>query len=97
MAPNSVERLAGVLVDYSTGVRKGDLVCIDTAPAAAPLVREIWRRVLEAGGHPHLRLDVDGAPSFSFGKEATSSWSGSAPSVVRRWSVPTCGSPSRRM
>ena len=64
MAPNLVERLAGVLVDYSTGVREGDLVCIDTAPAAAPLVREIWRRVLEAGGHPHLRLDVDGAPEL---------------------------------
>jgi aminopeptidase len=64
MAPNPVERLAGVLVDYSTGVREGDLVCIDTAPAAAPLIREIWRRVLEAGGHPHLRLDVDGAPEL---------------------------------
>jgi aminopeptidase len=64
MRPSSLERLAGVLVDYSTGVREGDLVCIDTGPAAAPLVREIWRRVLEAGGHPHLRLDVDGAPEL---------------------------------
>jgi aminopeptidase len=57
-------RLAGVLVDYSTRVRNGDLVCIDTGPAAAPLVREIWLRVLEAGGHPHLRLDLDGAPEL---------------------------------
>ena len=64
MAPRFLERLAGVLVDYSTGVREGDLVCIDTGPAAAPLVREIWRRVLEAGAHPHLRLDVDGAPEL---------------------------------
>jgi aminopeptidase len=56
-----VERLAGVLVDYSTRVKKGDLVCIDTGPAAAPLVREVWQRVLDAGAHPHLRLDVDGA------------------------------------
>ncbi len=64
MTPSALERLAGVLVDYSTGVRTGDLVCIDTGPAAAPLVREIWRRVLEAGGHPHLRLDVDGAPEL---------------------------------
>ena len=64
MGPRILERLAGVLVDYSTGVREGDLVCIDTGPAAAPLVRAIWRRVLEAGGHPHLRLDVDGAPEL---------------------------------
>jgi len=56
-----LERLAGVLVDYSTRIRKGDLVCIDTGPAARPLVQEVWKRVLDAGAHPHLRLDVDGA------------------------------------
>ena len=61
---NRLGRLAGVLVDYSTRVRKGDLVSIDTASAAAPLVREIWARVLAAGGHPHLRLDVDGVPEL---------------------------------
>jgi len=64
MGSNRLERLASVLVDYSTRIRAGDLVCIDTGPSAAPLVREIWRRVLEAGGHPHLRLDVDGAPEL---------------------------------
>ena len=64
MAEHRLERLAGVLVDYSTRVQEGDLVSIDTGPAAAPLVRELWRRVLEAGGHPHLRLDVDGAPEL---------------------------------
>jgi aminopeptidase len=56
-----LERLAGVLVDYSTGVREGDLVCIDTGPAAAALVRLLWRRILAAGAHPHLRIDLDGA------------------------------------
>ncbi|HEU4451350.1 MAG TPA: aminopeptidase [Gaiellaceae bacterium] len=61
MADARVERLAGVLVDYSTGVREGDLVCIDTAPAAKPLVEAVWRRVLAAGGHPHLRIELDGA------------------------------------
>lgn len=71
-----IERLAGVLVDYSTRVRKGDLVCIDTGPAAAPLVREVWRRVLDAGAHPHLRLDVDGAPELLLrdGSDAQLDW-----------------------
>jgi aminopeptidase len=59
-----LDRLAGILVDYSTRVREGDLVAIDTGPAAAPLVRRLWQRVLEAGGNPHLRLDVDGAPEL---------------------------------
>jgi aminopeptidase len=71
-----LERLAGVLVDYSTRVKAGDLVCIDTGPAAAPLVRELWRRVLEAGGHPHLRLDVDGAQELLLreGSDAQLDW-----------------------
>ena len=71
-----IERLAGVLVDYSTRVKQGDLVCIDTGPAAAPLVRVVWRRVLDAGAHPHLRLDVDGAPDLLLrdGTDAQLDW-----------------------
>jgi len=71
-----VERLAGVLVEYSTRVGKGDLVCIDTGPAAAPLVHAIWGRVLAAGGHPHLRIDLDGAPELLLreGSDAQLDW-----------------------
>ena len=71
-----LERLADVLVGYSTRVGPGDLVCIDTGPAAAPLVREIWSRVLAAGGHPHLRLDVEGAPELLLrdGTDAQIGW-----------------------
>jgi aminopeptidase len=60
VADPRLERLAGVLVEYSTRVGRGDLVCIDSSHAAAPLVSALYRRVLEAGGHPHLRTDVDG-------------------------------------
>jgi aminopeptidase len=55
-----VQRLAEVLVDYSTAVRPGDLVIVDTSPPAASLVRALYRKVLEAGGHPYLRIDLDG-------------------------------------
>jgi aminopeptidase len=74
--PGFVERLAGVLVDYSTRIREGDLVSIDTTPAAAPLVHELWRRVLAKGGNPHLRLDVEGAPELMLrdGSEEQLSW-----------------------
>jgi aminopeptidase len=78
MARNAgrLEQLAGVLVDYSTRVRPGDLVCIDTGPAAAPLVQELWGRVLAAGGHPHLRLDVEGTPELLLrdGTDAQLDW-----------------------
>jgi len=54
-----VERLAEVAVSYSTAVRPGDLVIVDSGPAGAPLVREIYRRILAAGGHPLVHISVD--------------------------------------
>ena len=76
VADDRLERLAGVLVDYSTGVKEGDLVCIDTTLAAAPLVQAIWRRVLAAGAHPHLRVDLDAAQEILLreGNEAQIDW-----------------------
>jgi len=55
------ERFAQVLVDYSTRVEEGDLVLIESTPLAAPLVRALYRRVVQAGGHPEVRIGVDGA------------------------------------
>ena len=41
------EKYAGVLVDYSTKVQKGDLVVIRaTSYEAQPLVKEIYKQVL---------------------------------------------------
>ena len=61
VAAPRLERLAGVLVEYSTEVRDGDLVVIDAGPEAAPLVLLLYRRVLEAGGHPQVRTEpLDG-------------------------------------
>ena len=59
MADARVERLAAVLVDYSTAVRPGDLVAVDGSPLAAPLLRALHRRILEAGGHPQMRVALD--------------------------------------
>jgi aminopeptidase len=52
-------RLADVLVGYSTGVKTGDIVRIDGNPPTTPLIRELYRAVLRAGGHPDARLVVD--------------------------------------
>jgi aminopeptidase len=49
-----------VLVDYSTGVRPGDIVLLSGPPLGAPLIRSLFRKVLAAGGHPHLRVRLDG-------------------------------------
>jgi aminopeptidase len=65
-----VERLAKVAVEYSTEVRPGDLVVMEATPLAAPLVRELYRCVLAAGGYPQVNLNVDGVGE-SFLKHGT--------------------------
>jgi aminopeptidase len=53
-----VEKMARVLVDYSVNIQPGDRVLIESTLLAEPLVREVYRRVLERGGHPHLLLSL---------------------------------------
>ena len=45
-----------MLVDYSTRVGRGDIVLLSSSPHGAPLVRSLYRKVISAGGHPHLRI-----------------------------------------
>ena len=53
------EKYAKVLVDYSVNVQKGDLTLIrTTSPDAQPLVKQIYKRVLERGGYPVLRCSL---------------------------------------
>ena len=59
MRDSRIERLGEVLVDYSTRVAEGELVVIDAHGAAAPLVREVYKNVLRAGGLPLVRLRLE--------------------------------------
>ena len=55
------EKYAKVLVDYSTKVKKGDLVIIRaTSPQAQPLVKEIYKQVLQKGANPVVRTSLEG-------------------------------------
>ncbi len=55
-----VDQMARVLVEYSTHIERGDRVLIEAEPAAEPLVRALFRRILLAGGHPHLMISLAG-------------------------------------
>jgi aminopeptidase len=57
-------KLADILVNYSVGVKPGQLVRINTGPAATPLVLELYRAVLAAGGHPMVRMGPDELPEL---------------------------------
>src|SRR5205807_1914278 len=54
-----LEKLADVLVKYSVGVKKGQLVRISGAPVAQPLIFEIYRKVIEVGGMPFVRINAE--------------------------------------
>lgn len=54
-------KYANVLVEYSTKVKKGDLVIIRaTSYEAQPLVKEIYKQVLLKGANPVVRTMMDG-------------------------------------
>lgn len=51
-----MEKLADVLVNYSVGVKVDQLVRISGPPIAQPLIVELYRKVIAAGGHPAVRM-----------------------------------------
>ena len=54
-----LSKLAEVLVHHSTKVKPGDWVHITAGRIAVPLVREVVREVLKAGGYPTTSLESD--------------------------------------
>ncbi|MGH2753781.1 MAG: aminopeptidase [Actinomycetota bacterium] len=65
MRDQRAERLADVLVDYSTQIKENDLVAIRGAYVAEPLMLALYQRCLERGAHPMLRPSLpDAAPVF---------------------------------
>ncbi len=50
-----LQKLADVLVNYSVAVKKDQLVRINGSPNSIPLVLEVYRKVLAAGGQPFIR------------------------------------------
>lgn len=53
MRDQRLDKLADVLVKYSTGVKPGDEVAILADPVAMPLVEATFEAALRAGGHPY--------------------------------------------
>jgi aminopeptidase len=54
-----LKKLAQVLVNYSVGVKPGDVTIITGNIIALPLFNEVLAEVLQAGGHPIIRMGSD--------------------------------------
>jgi aminopeptidase len=59
-------KLAKVLVEYCLDVQKNDLVLIRAGLPAAALVREVYKEILQAGGHPLTRVALPGTAALFY-------------------------------
>jgi len=70
MTDPRLKKLADVLVNYSIGVKPGDWVWLLGNNNAEPLVNEVYRKVIKAGGNVSFQLSTD-AVSQAFLEEAS--------------------------
>jgi aminopeptidase len=70
------ERLAKILVGYSTRVKEGETVSIDGESAAEPLLMAVYEEVLKAGANPILNVSLDGqsAAYYRHASDAQLDW-----------------------
>jgi aminopeptidase len=66
MGDPRIETVARILVDYSVNIQPGEFVQIEGTPEGTPLILAVYRRVLEQGGHPWLRLSLDEASEIFY-------------------------------
>jgi aminopeptidase len=70
MSDPRVAKLAELLVGYSLELQPGQLVRIDAATVAAPLVTEAYRYALRAGANPRTRIEVEGLDVVSLAESS---------------------------
>lgn len=66
MGDTRIENMADILVNYSLKIKKNDLFIIQGIPYVMPLIREVYKAALLAGGIPIVRLTPDGLSEMFF-------------------------------
>jgi len=61
MTNKRIQKIAKVLVDYSTRVKESEKVVITAPPVASPLVLEVYKLCLQRGAHPVIRTPLPGS------------------------------------
>ncbi|MFW9819091.1 MAG: aminopeptidase [Candidatus Thorarchaeota archaeon] len=60
------EKLAKLAINYSTHIKKGDRVCITGPALAKELFQAIYVETIKAGGHPFLRVVIEGLQELKY-------------------------------
>ena len=71
MADPRVEKLAKLLVNYSTEVKPGDKVVLSGSLATRPLMIATYKEIVRAGGHPTVMWNDSTMREFMLKKAMT--------------------------
>ena len=63
-----LDKLADVIVRYSVGVKKGQLVRLSGDPVGMPLMEAVYERIIEEGAHVHFKCVPDEFATIMFEK-----------------------------
>ena len=76
MSDSRHERMADVLVGFCADVREGDLVTLESTALAAPMLKVLYRKVLEAGAQPLPRISLEGMTEslLEYGNDEQLAW-----------------------
>ncbi len=76
MADPRIEKWARALTGYSVEVKPGQVVAIVGHPAAEPLLRAVYREVVQIGAHPVLLSPIESAQAelLAHGNDEQLSW-----------------------
>jgi aminopeptidase len=66
MSDPRTEKLADVLVHYCVAVQPGDTVLIRGSTLAEPLLKAVFAKVLQAGGHPLMQVSLPGVDELLY-------------------------------
>ena len=55
--PSILNKYAQLLVNYCVSLKEGERVFVQSTTLGEPLVREVYREILRAGGLPHINMD----------------------------------------
>jgi aminopeptidase len=61
-----ITKLADMMVNYSVAVQPGEKVLINGDSTGEPLILEIYKKVIQAGGHPILELGLHGTQEILY-------------------------------
>jgi aminopeptidase len=71
MADERMGKLADLLVNYSLKVKPGEKVILQGSTASKPMLKALYGKVIQAGGHPFLVVSVPGTddPLYRYGND----------------------------